>query len=134
MPPISPAGTKTAIKTSAMAISAPPTSSIVAWAASRGLRPSESFRSMFSTTTMASSTTMPMASTSAKRVRVLIEKPAAASTAIEPTSATGIARIGISAARQVCRNTTITKTTRPSAISSVFSTSVIEALTYWVGL
>ena len=117
-----------------MAISAPPTSSTEAWAASRGDRPSASFRSMFSTTTMASSTTMPMASTKAKRVRVLSEKPAAASTAIEPTSATGIARIGTRAARQVCRKTMITITTSTMAMPSDFSTSVIEALTNRVGL
>jgi hypothetical protein len=45
-----------------------------------------------------------------------------------------MARIGISAARQVCRKTTITITTRTMARPRVFSTSVMEAATYWVGL
>ena len=63
MPPINAAGMNTAQSTSAMAISAPPTSSIVRCAASRGDRPARRCRSTFSTTTIASSTTMPMAST-----------------------------------------------------------------------
>ena len=43
------------------------------WAAASGVSPSSMFRSTFSTTTMASSTTMPMASTRPNNVRVLIE-------------------------------------------------------------
>ncbi len=117
-----------------MAISAPPTSSTVAWAASRGFIPSASLRSTFSTTTMASSTTMPIASTRPNSERLFSEKPAAFITASEPTSETGMARIGIRAARQVCRKTTITTTTSTIASSSDFSTSSTEALTNSVGL
>ena len=47
---------------------------------------------------------MPIASTSANRVRVLIEKPTAHRPAKAPISDTGTAIIGISVARQVCRN------------------------------
>ena len=68
-------GTNTAHSTSAMAISAAPTSSMVLCAASRGVRPAAMLRSTFSTTTMASSTTMPMASTRPNSDRLLSEKP-----------------------------------------------------------
>ena len=53
----------------------PPTSSMVRCAASRGLMPGARLRSTFSTTTMASSTTMPTASTRPNSDRLLIEKP-----------------------------------------------------------
>jgi hypothetical protein len=56
-----------------MAISASPTSSIDRRAASSGLKPSARFRSTFSTTTMASSTTMPIASTSPNSDKLLSE-------------------------------------------------------------
>ena len=45
-------------------------------AAARGPMPAPRRRTMFSSTTMASSTTRPVASTSASRVRMLTEKPA----------------------------------------------------------
>ena len=93
-------GTNTAASTSAMAMTAVPTSSMVLWAASRGDMPSAMLRSTFSTTTMASSTTMPMASTMPNSVSVLIEKPSAAMTAKVPISETGIATIGMIAVRQ----------------------------------
>ena len=65
-------------------------------------------RSTFSTTTIASSTTMPTASTRPNSVRLLIENPSAAITAKVPTSDTGIAMIGMMAGRQPCRNTSTT--------------------------
>ena len=80
-------------------------------AASRRLMPCSRCRSTFSTTTMASSTTMPTASTRPNSVRLLIEKPSAAITAKVPTSDTGIAMIGMIAGRQPCRNTSTTMTT-----------------------
>ena len=49
----------------------PVTSSIAFRAASCGASPCSSHRSTFSTTTMASSTTIPIASTSPNRVRLL---------------------------------------------------------------
>ena len=52
-------------------------------------------RSTFSTTTIASSTTMPMASTRPNSVSLLMENPNAAMTAKVPTSETGMATIGI---------------------------------------
>ena len=58
-----------------MAITGPVTSSIALRLASRGDRPVAISRSTFSTTTIASSTTMPIASTSPNSERLLSEKP-----------------------------------------------------------
>ena len=116
MPPRNAVGTNTAHSTSAIDTSAPPTSSMVRSAASRRLMPCSRWRSTFSTTTIASSTTMPTASTRPNRVRLLIENPSAAITAKVPTSDTGMAMIGMMAGRQPCKNTSTTITT--SAIAS----------------
>ena len=86
-------------------------------------------RSTFSSTTIASSTTMPMASTSANRVSVLMEKPTSHSPAKAPISDTGTAIIGISVARQVCRNRNTTASTSSAASKMVVFTSLIEAST-----
>ncbi len=51
----------------------PETSCIALTVASCGLNPASMLRSAFSTTTIASSTTMPIASTRPNSVRVLIE-------------------------------------------------------------
>ena len=68
-------GTNTAHSVSAIEISALPTSSIVRCAASFGDNPAAILRSTFSTTTIASSTTMPTASTSPNSDRLLREMP-----------------------------------------------------------
>ncbi len=111
----------------------PLTSSIALYEASRGARPSSMFRSTFSTTTIASSTTMPIARTSPKSDSVLIEKPKPSSTAKVPTMETGTATSGITDARQVCRNSTTVITTRSTASNRVFTTSRIESRTKTVG-
>ena len=115
MPLMNAVGTNTAISTSAMAISAAPTSSMETRAACKGGRPSLSLRSTFSTTTMASSTTMPTASTSPNKVSMLREKPKACITAHVPISDTGMATTGMRVARQVLRNSSTTSTTSPVA-------------------
>jgi hypothetical protein len=74
-------------------------------------------RSTFSTTTMASSTSRPIASTIANMVSMLIEKPSIASTPKVPSSTTGTAMVGISVARKFCRNRYITRNT--STIASI---------------
>ena len=61
-------------------------------------------RAMFSMTTIASSTTSPVASVSPKRVSVLIEKPSAFINANVPISETGIVIAGINVVRQSCKN------------------------------
>ena len=68
-------------------------------------------RSTASTTTIASSTTMPIANTSPNSVRVLIEKPSSSKTEKVPTSATGTAEIGMIVARQLCRKRKMTSET-----------------------
>ncbi len=135
MPGMKLVGMNTPHSTSAIAISAPETSSIVLCAASSGDSPSSSIsRSIFSTTTIASSTTIPIASTMPNSDRLLSEKPNAASTARLPSSDTGIAMIGMIAARQLCRNSSTTSATRISASTSVCSTASIDAEIYSVGL
>ena len=83
---------------------------------------------------MASSTTMPIASTRPNSDSVLNEMPTAAITANVPISETGMARIGMIAARQVCRNRMTTITTRSSASNSVSITASTEAWMNSVGL
>ena len=73
--------------------------------ASIGGSPSSMCRSTFSTTTIASSTTMPMASTRPKSDSVLSENPRPSITANVPTSETGTATSGMIDARHVCRKT-----------------------------
>src|SRR6185295_3401399 len=117
-------GTNTAQSTSAVAMIGLVTSLMARLAASTGDKPSAMLRSTFSTTTMASSTTMPMASTRPKSERLLIEKPSALITANVPTSDTGTAARGMIEARQVCRNSTTTTTTSATASSSVTTTAL----------
>ena len=68
-------------------------------------------RSTFSMTTIASSTTMPVARTMAS-VSVLIEKSRRCTNANAPTRDTGSVSAGMSVARQLWRNRNITSTTR----------------------
>ena len=123
-------GTNTADSTRAI-----PTRAPVIWpmdlrVASLGGKPSSCItRSTFSTTTMASSTSKPMASTMPNMVRVLMEKPNAASTAKVPSKTTGTARVGIRVARKFCRNRYITRKTRMMASNRVCTTSSMEMLT-----
>ena len=90
-------------------------------------------RSTFSTTTIASSTTMPMASTRPKSESVLSEKPSPSMIANVPTSDTGTATSGMIDARQVCRKTTTTMTTSRIASISVWATALIDSRTKTVG-
>src|SRR5262249_44557400 len=109
-------GTNTAISTSAMAMIGPDTSRMAWWVASRGDKPASMLRSTFSTTTMASSTTMPIASTSPNKLSALMENPNTYITAKVPMIETGTASSGMIEARQVCRNRITTSP--PSAIAS----------------
>ena len=99
-----------------------------------GVSPSEMARSTFSTTTMASSTTIPTARIRANRDSELIEYPSANWTAKVPTIDTGMAMMGMMAARHVCRNTSTTSATSTTASSRVCCTASTEAATYSVGL
>ncbi|MCW0450071.1 hypothetical protein NB706_002905 [Xanthomonas sacchari] len=87
----------TAVSTRVMPTTAPVISRIALVVACRGGRPSLAMiRSTFSTTTMASSTMMPIASTMPNIVSTLIEKPASSITAKVPSSAIGATMAGIS--------------------------------------
>ena len=80
-------------------------------------------RSTFSTTTIASSTTMPMASTRPNSDRLLSEKPKAAIRKNVPINDTGMATMGMIAARHVCRNRMTTSTTSTTASRIVVTTA-----------
>ncbi len=86
-------------------------------------------RSTFSTTTMASSTNRPMASTMANMVSMLMENPNNPSTAKVPRMTTGTARVGISVARMFPRNRNMTRKTSRIASNSVLTTSSMATLT-----
>ncbi len=118
---------KTALNTRPTAITGPETCRIASSVASRGARPFSMWCSTASTTTMASSTTMPIASTRPNSVRLLSENPTTAMTANVPTTATGTATSGMSADRQFCRNTRTTAATRMMASRSVLNTSRIDS-------
>ena len=79
-PPVCPGrkdrGTKTAASVAVVATTAKNTSCVPRTAAARAPMPSLRRRTMFSSTTIASSTTRPVASTKASSVRMLTEKPA----------------------------------------------------------
>ena len=101
-------GMNTAARMRAIATTGPCTSDIAWRVASRGAIPSSMWCSTASTTTMASSTTRPMARTSPKSESVLTEKPRSGKTANAPTSETGTVRSGMSVARQLWRKTKTT--------------------------
>jgi len=86
-------------------------------------------RSTFSTTTMASSTRIPIASTIASSETVLAEYPMINSTAKLPITLTGTAITGMRVARRLPRKTKTTATTSAKAMTSVINTSRIVAWT-----
>jgi hypothetical protein len=122
-------GMNTAERMIAMAMTGPETSSIAFSDASRGDRPSSMWRSTHSTTTIASSTTSPIARISPNSERVLTENPKTGKRMNAPMSDTGTASIGISVARQPCRKMNTTRMTRSSACQSVVNISCMPAET-----
>jgi hypothetical protein len=123
-----------------MAMIGPPSSRAACSAAFKGVTPSFRCRSTFSTTMMASSTTSPIASTSASRVSRLMEYPNASMMKKAPTSDSGMATTGTSTARGLPRNRKITTVTITSASMRVLITSRMELVmnlvpsyaTFWV--
>ena len=81
--------------------------------------PSSRWRLTFSTTMIASSTTSPIASTSASRVSRLMEKPNISIMVKVPISDSGMAMTGISTDRGEPRNTNTTRVTISTASTSV---------------
>jgi len=128
-PPKKAIGPKTADKTNPIPIRALVICSIDLAVASRGDRPSSDIiRSTFSTTTMASSTSNPMAITMANMVSMLIEKPNKKRTPKVPRRTTGTAIVGIRVARKLPRKSHMMRKTSRIASSSVLITSLMETL------
>ncbi len=122
-------GTKTADRIRAMPITGAETS-FMAWkVASRGLIPCSMWCITASTTTIASSTTMPMASTRPNIDRVLTEKPRSGKKMKVPSSDTGTVTSGMMVARGFCRKTKTTSVTRMKASMKVWTIDSIEAST-----
>ena len=109
-------GMNTAINTSVMPMTGPVISSIALIVASRAWRPLPIHRSMFSTTTIESSTTMPTASTRPNKLKLLSEKPSAAITTNVPIRATTMSMIGSSIALQSWRKNITTTITSAAAM------------------
>ncbi|MNL32713.1 hypothetical protein D3C87_1545840 [compost metagenome] len=83
-------------RTSVMPMTAPVICFIALRVACFGVSPSsDMMRSTFSTTMIASSTRMPIASTMPNMVSTLIEKPIASMTAQVPSRATGTTSVGM---------------------------------------
>ena len=127
MPPMSRIGMKTAISDRLIDSTVKPTSRAPRSAASYGAMPSSMWRVMFSSTTIASSTTKPVAIVSAISERLLRLKPARYMAPKVPTSDTGTATVGISVARPLRRNRNTTRITSTTAMTSVRSTSRSDA-------
>ena len=107
---------------------APPNSLIASIEAKRAdLYPWSSLACTPSTTTIASSTTIAMASTKAHSVNKFTLKPIRYNTKKVPINATGMAIAGIKVERKSCKKTYTTKNTRIKASISVLSTSCIDA-------
>ena len=126
---MNPTGTNTAARMRAMATTGPDTSSIALTVASFGVIPCSMWCMTASTTTIASSTTMPIARTRPSSESTLIEKPSSGKKMNAPTSDTGTVSSGISVARQFCRKTNTTMITRTTASKSVVMISLMPSST-----
>jgi len=126
-PPMKISGTNTAIRLSEIDSTVNPTSRAPAKAAASGFIPASICRLIFSTTTIASSTTNPVATVSAISERLSRLNPARYITAIVPSNEATTAAAGIKVARQLLRNRLTTSTTSRVAMSKVTSTSRSEA-------
>ena len=123
VPPMNVTGMNTAMKTSVHETTATDTSLMACRVASRASEiPPSILAITASTTTMASSTTVPIASTNANSVRMFSEKPAIETTANVPISDTMIEMEGISVALKFCRKKYTTRITRRMAMISVSTT------------
>src|SRR5580658_8377542 len=127
MPPISSSGMKTAISDKLMERTVKPISLEPLSAAFMGVSPFSIWRWMFSTTTMASSTTNPTAMVSAINERLSMLKLSRYIDANEPSSASGTVTAGMNVAQKLRRNNNITSTTSTIVSISVNSTSSTEA-------
>ena len=123
-------GTNTEISTSEVATTALDTSAMATEVAvCESVLSSLICRCAFSMTTMASSTTSPVASVMPNSVSELMEKPKILMKAKVPISETGMVTAGMMVARQSSRKRKITMMTMITASSSVVTTSRTESPT-----
>ena len=120
MPGMKPTGANTAMMVAVVATTARPISSEASMADGYGALPPRMWRTMFSISTIASSTRIPMVNDSASRVIMLSDWPSGSSTAKVGISDSGMATAAISVARQSRRNsqTTITASRAPRPTAS----------------
>src|SRR5690625_5842355 len=119
-PPTNHMGINTATKEKLIAVTVKLTSRKPRTAARKGLSPLSKYRIMLSKTTIASSTTKPVATIKAIKEMVLSVKPKAYIKAKLLIKEAGTATAGISAARQLRKKSSTTPTTKITAIISVF--------------
>ena len=123
-------GENTATSAIVVAMTANAISFVPRTAASSGVSCSSSWcRNAFSSTMIASSTTMPIAIVSASRVKLLIEKPRKYMIANVAMIDAGIASPGMIVARMLRKKTKMISTTRMAAMTSVSRASSIECVT-----
>ena len=121
-------GRNTDTSTAVVATTAKKTCRVPTTAAARRPSPLSCRRWVFSSTTMASSTISPVASTSASSVTRLTENPSAQIPASTPIRATGMVVLGITVGRHARKNSSIVPTTTSTVKLSVISTSRTEIL------
>jgi hypothetical protein len=127
MPPRKSTGMNTAVNDSVIDTMVKPISRAPSSAACIGRFPISMWRTMFSSITMASSTTNPTDSVSAISERLSRLYPNSHIAANVPTIDNGSARLGITVAERLRRNRKMTRTTRPSVMSRVSFTSWTES-------
>ena len=126
-PPMKSSGMKAAIRERVIDTTVKPISLAPSSAAWRMLFPISRCRWMFSTTTMASSTMKPTATTSATRVRLLRLNPSAYMAAVAATSDTASTAPTMAVADTWRRNSPMMTITSPTVTARVISTSCCEA-------
>src|SRR6266568_1513570 len=127
IPPMKRIGMNTAIREMLIESTVKLTSRAPLRAAWNGAMPRSMWRDTFSSTTIASSTTKPVAMVSAMSDRLFKLKPARYITPNVATSETGTATAGIRVARALRRNRNTTTITSAIAMTSVLSISKSEA-------
>ena len=109
IPPMKLTGAKTATMVSVIAMTASPISSAASTAASNGRLPMRMWRTMFSISTIASSTRMPVTRVTASRLTKLSEKPIRCIAAKVGMMDSGRAAAESRVARQSRRNSSTTR-------------------------
>ena len=122
-------GMNTAERMRAMPMTGAETSFMAWLVASLGLIPCSMWCMTASTTTIASSTTMPIASTRPNIESVFTEKPSSGKKMKVPMRDTGTVSSGMIVARRFCRKMKTTSVTRMTASTNVWTIDSIEAST-----